>query len=79
MKWFIVVFFMQDYGSFIFFEPYFNSSETCLASATNPNDIAVYGARILMEYGRPIPVDKVVCANEDVIKRMFIESEGKSV
>lgn len=79
MKWFIVVFFMQDYGSFIFFKPQFESAETCLASATNPNDIAVYGARIIMEYGRPLPVDRVVCANEDVVKRMFTEPQGKNI
>lgn len=79
MKWFIVVFFMQDYGSFIFFKPQFESAETCLASATNPNDIAVYGARIIMEYGRPLPVDRVVCANEDVIKEMMTGSKSERI
>lgn len=79
MKWFIVVFFMQDYGSFIFFKPQFESSETCLASATNPNDIAIYGARLIMEYGRPLPVDRIVCANEDVIKEMMTGSKSERI
>lgn len=70
---------MQDYGSFIFFKPQFESAETCLASATNPNDIAVYGARIIMEYGRPLPVDRVVCANEDVIKEMMTGSKSERI
>jgi hypothetical protein len=79
MKWFIVVIFMQDYGSFIFFKPQFESSETCLASATNPSDIAVYGARIVMEYGRPLPVDRIICANEDVIKEMMTGSKSERI
>lgn len=79
MKWFIVVFFMQDHGSFIFFKPHFQNVETCLASATNPEDIKVYGARIIMEYGRPIPINRIVCANEDVVKEMMTKPKGLNI
>lgn len=78
MKWFLVIFFMQDYGSYVFYKPEFDSLDACVASANNPQHIATYGQALIKEYGFPVPIQQVICADEDLVKR-FINLRGNEI
>ena len=80
MTWFLMIFFSAGH-QFVFYNPSFNSLEECRQSANYPPHIAVYSQRLLKEYGRPMPVERVVCIDEENLKE-FLElnkefNEGK--
>ena len=80
MKWFLIIFFSAGH-QFVFYDPTFDSLDECVASANYPPHIAVYGQRLLKEYGKPMPVEKVACIDEEGLKefldlhKQFKESE----
>ena len=76
MKWFIVIIFMEGLGSYVFFNPSFDTVDACKFSANYPPHIQIYAQKMLKEYGKPRPVARVLCMNEDAVKD-FLELENK--
>ena len=76
MKFFIVVIFALDLGAFAFLKPEFKTVEECMASASNPTHIQVYSIQMMKEYGRNMPIAKVVCVEEKGVD-MLLENSIK--
>ena len=74
MKWFLVIFFMEGLGSYVFFNPTFDSLDDCKFSANYPPHIQVYAQKMLQEYGSPRPVSRVVCMDENALMK-FMEAD----
>ena len=77
MKWYLVVFFLNDFGSFVFYEPAFNTVKECTFSANYPPHVQVYADKIVQEYGRKMPVDRLICINEEILKEFLKTSGGE--
>ena len=77
MKWFLVVFFMEGLGSYVFFNPNFDTLEACRFSANYPPHIQIYARKMLQEYGSPRPVERVVCMEEDTLKEFMKANEDE--
>ena len=77
MKWFLVIFFIEGLGSYVFFDPSFETLDDCRFSANYPPHIAVYAQKMVEEFGKPRPVSRVVCMNEENLKTFLSESLGK--
>lgn len=75
MSWFLVVIFMEweQYPLYVFTEPTFESKEECMASAMDPDEIPGYVSKLLLEYGRPMPVKGINCINEDILNKLIKE------
>ena len=80
MKWFLIIFFTAGH-QFVFYNPTFDSLDECMWSANYPPHIAVYGKRLLKEYGTPQKVDRVACIDEENLKdflelnKQFLEEQ----
>lgn len=79
MKWYLVVFFAQDLGSFVFYEPTFDTINECAFSANYPPHVEVYGAKIVQEYGKVMPVDSIMCMDEELLIEFLNTSRGSSI
>ena len=78
MKWLIVVIFYTLQGDvYIFTDPTFDSREECVASLQDPAMVPVYTQKLVMEYGRLLPIQGLNCLQEDKIKEILdgVESE----
>lgn len=75
MTWFLVVIFMdwEEYPLYVFTDPTFESREECMASAVDPDDIPAYVGKLLMEYGRPMPIKGINCISEDIYKKLYMQ------
>ena len=76
MKWFIVIIFMEGLGSYIFFNPSFETLDECKFSANYPPHIQIYAQKMLQEYGKPRPVARVLCMDKEAVED-WIELEKK--
>lgn len=66
MKWLIVVIFATAQGDvYIFNKPTFNSRAECMQSVMVDRDILLQ--KLLIEYGRPLPIRGVNCLDENTI------------
>jgi len=74
MKWFLVVLFMEGFGSYVFFDPSFDTLDECRFSANYPPHIQVYAQKMIEEYGAPRPVSRVVCMDEQNLKLFLLEN-----
>lgn len=72
MKWFIVVLFMEweQYPIYVFTEPTFDSREECMESIKNPNHVPAYVSKLLLEYGRPMPIKGINCIDENLYRQL---------
>lgn len=72
MNWLIVVVFATMTGDvYIFTDPKFDTREECVASIKDPNMVPVYSKKLVMEYGRLLPIMGLNCLQEDEIKRII--------
>jgi hypothetical protein len=72
MNWLIVVVFATMTGDvYIFTDPKFDTREECVASIKDPNMVPVYSKKLVMEYGRLLPIRGLNCLQEDEIKRII--------
>jgi hypothetical protein len=72
MNWLIVVVFATMTGDvYIFTDPKFDTREECVASIKDPNMVPVYSKKLVMEYGRLLPILGLNCLQEDEIKRII--------
>jgi len=79
MKWFVVVLFATSQGDvYIFNKPSFETREECVATLYNPEKINAYLAKILIEYGRPMPIRLANCLQGDTIEQILNETKKKS-
>ena len=76
MKWFLVIFFMEGFGSYVFLDPSFDTLEQCKFSANYPPHIQIYAQKMLKEYGAPRPVSRVVCMDENALKE-FMKADAE--
>ena len=71
MKWFLVIFFMEGFGSYVFLDPNFETLEKCRFSANYPPHIQIYAQKMVEESGAPRPVSRVVCMDEESLKKFM--------
>lgn len=65
--WFFVVIFMdwEEYPLYMFTKPTYETFEECMESGKDPVMIQQYVVRLLLEFGRPVPIKGFVCVDED--------------
>lgn len=63
----------EEYPVYVFTEPTFESREACIESALDPEDIPGYVRKLLIEYGRPMPIKGINCISEDIYKKLYME------
>lgn len=79
MKWFVVVLFATSQGDvYIFNKPSFETREECVATLYDQEKINAYLAKILIEYGRPMPIRLANCLQRDVIEKILNETKNES-
>ena len=72
MNWLIVVVFATMTGDvYIFTDPKFDTREECVASIKDPNMVPVYSKKLVMEYGRLLPILGLNCLQEDEIQKII--------
>lgn len=72
MKWFIVVMFYTLHGDiYIFTEPTFDTREECVASVKDPAKIPAYSRKLVLEYGRLLPIQAINCLEEKQIENLL--------
>ena len=72
MKWLMVVLFATMQGDiYIFTTPEFDSREECITSAKDPQEQEKYIRKLVLEYGRVMPIHGINCLQEDEIKRII--------
>ena len=72
MKWLIVVVFYTLQGDvYIFTDPTFDSREECVASIKDPAMVPVITQKLVMEYGRLLPIPGLNCLQEVKIKEIL--------
>jgi len=78
MNWLMVVLFATMQGDiYIFTTPQFDSREECIAAAMNPEEQKKYVRKLIIEYGKVIPIHGINCLQQDEIKRI-IENATKA-
>tara|TARA_B100000900_G_scaffold415140_1_gene443960 strand:- start:242 stop:496 length:255 start_codon:yes stop_codon:yes gene_type:complete len=76
MKWLMVVLFATMQGDiYVFTNPKFDSREECIAAAMNPEEQKKYVRKLIIEYGKVMPIHGINCLQQDEIKRL-IEDAG---
>ena len=78
MNWLMVVLFATMQGDiYIFTDPKFDSREECIAAAMNPEEQKKYVRKLIIEYGKVMPIHGINCLQQDEIKRI-IENATKA-
>ena len=78
MNWLMVVLFATLQGDiYIFTDPKFDSREDCIAAAMNPEEQKKYVRKLIIEYGKVMPIHGINCLQQDEIKRI-IENATKA-
>jgi hypothetical protein len=76
MKWLMVVIFATAAGDvYIFKKPTFESLEACIESVKDPEAQKQYVAKLVMEYGRVMPIHGINCLDEQTIKDILEEHD----
>jgi len=72
MEWLVVVIFanLMD-GVYVFTDPVFETRTECMATLTDEEHIKKYISKLVVEYGRPVPIQAVNCLQVDEIQRIF--------
>tara|TARA_B100001287_G_scaffold275566_1_gene283499 strand:- start:651 stop:890 length:240 start_codon:yes stop_codon:yes gene_type:complete len=72
MQWLVVVMFATFHGDiYIFTEPEFETREECLSTIVDPYHITKYTKKLLLEYGKAMPIQNVNCLQSDTIDRLL--------
>ena len=90
MTWLIVVLFATigtdgKLDAYVFTEPSFVTKEECMRGALEPDNIKKFVAKLVSEglfvddNGQLQPIDKVLCAQEDKVKEVILESNKLEV
>ncbi len=78
MKWLMVVLFATIHGDFyIFTNPTFDSREECIVAAMNPEEQKKYVRKLIIEYGKVMPIHGINCLQQDEIKRIIEDASKK--
>lgn len=67
--------FSADRDMYVFLEPSHNSKDECLGSASDPEGIKMYIAKLVMEYGEPKKIQAVTCVEKEELKRILNEEK----
>ena len=79
MKWLMVVLFATMQGDiYIFTTPEFDSREECITSAKDPQEQEKYIRKLVLEYGRVMPIHGINCLEKDEIYRILNDAEKPS-
>ena len=77
MKWVIVVLLATMGGDiYVFTKPTFDTKQECVTSIKDPEKIPEYSKKLVMEYGRLMPIRSVGCIEETDLKRI-LEGQNK--
>ena len=81
MKWLVVVLFATYHGDmYIFTTPEFETRQECMTTLKTPDTIAAYTKKLMMEYGKQMPIRFVNCLQEKEIEKILTTVEqGKSI
>lgn len=80
MKWFIAVVFYTLQGDvYVFTEPTFDTQQQCMASVTDPQQAQSYARKLVLEYGRLMPIQAIACIDEDTYLQLQTESLGERI
>lgn len=78
MKWFVIVLFYTLHGDmYVFTEPTFDSREQCVASIIDPLEMPKYVQKLVLEYGRLLPIQALNCIDEETLKQIMEELVGE--
>ena len=70
MKWFVVIIFNTLAGDiFVFNEPSFDTREECMITLIQSRDAILQ--KLILEYGKPMPIEAVNCVQQDVIEKVL--------
>ena len=66
---------------YLFTEPEFETQKACMESVLNEQDIKIYVNSMLRRYKGKLPgeIDKVVCANKELIKQLNISPVSDTI
>ena len=77
MKWFIIVLFYTIHGDiYVFTDPTFATREECIAAVKDPQNVPAYSQKLVLEYGRLLPIQAINCVNETVVNKLM--SQGSA-
>lgn len=80
MKWFVVFLFYTLHGDiYVFTEPHFDNREQCMASLFDIEQRKKYVAKLVLEYGKLMPIQSVNCIDEDTYKSILQETETPDI
>lgn len=80
MNWLMVVIFATMAGDvYIFNTPTFETREACIASVKDPEDQKKYVQKLVLEYGRLMPIHGINCLQEDTINEILEKYGGDNV
>ncbi len=72
MKWVIVVLFYTIHGDiYVFTEPTFDTREECIAAVKDTQNVPAYSRKLVLEYGRLLPIQAINCVNETVVNKIM--------
>ena len=72
MKFLVVVLFATMAGDiYVFTEPKFDTREECIKTLKTPDTIVAYTQKLIMAYGKPMPIRLINCLQEDTIKELL--------
>ena len=78
MNWLVVVVFATLAGDvYIFNDPAWETREECMASLTDPEMQPNYIAKLVLEYGKAMPIQFVNCLSEEQIDEILMGYTGK--
>ena len=76
MSWAVVVLFATMAGDiYIFTEPTFETRDECMATLYDPNSRNNMLKKLVMEYGKPMPIQAVNCLQTSEIKRLLNQQQ----
>jgi len=78
MKWLIVVIFANVQGDlYIFTDPTFDTREVCMQSINDKEDQKKYVRKLVLEYGKVMPIRGINCLQEDTIRQILEEHQSE--
>ena len=79
MNWLIIVMLATFHGDvYIFTEPTFETREECIQSLKDPEQIKLYTRKLILEYGKQMPIQLINCLEEKTIKELLAKEKGDS-
>ena len=57
--------------AYVFKDPHFHSLNECVIAANDPKRIPEFAYKLVQEYGRPMDIQKIVCASQEEVIKTF--------